>query len=167
MSGSSITTAVIKPRSKFDRELARIEQQCVWEFAAQTVRDDASAIARSEELALEAYRLGFPDNPEATKPTDTQRLRALTVCREFMALAHTIRKETFQDRTFPSLARIEYSEAIDLLPASDAVEMPAESESERMIAETHSMVRRLLAELAAGRGSHPGLVLIEGGRRAG
>ncbi len=105
---------VIKPRSKFDRQMARIEQMRVWEYVSKSIADDVQGIDFLLRLAEEAYGLS---NISGTTPA--QQLRAMQACADFIIKAHQIRKETFHDRTIPTLARVDVTDAIRRLPGED------------------------------------------------
>lgn len=153
---------VVKPRTAFDRRLARIEQQRVWEFVGKTVLQDAEAIVKCEEYAIEAYRLSTSPLPDGSAPTLTMRLRAMSVCRDFMETAHRIRKETFQDRTIPTLARVEGVDVLNALPAPDD-ELnagPVITDEEKARRESIALMRSAIALLERGGAERPGLVLL-------
>ena len=105
---------VLRPKSPMDRRLARLEQMRVWEYVSQSVVDDADAIDFLKRLAEEAY--GLSNEPGATQ---TFRVRAMQASADFIDKAHKIRKETFHDRTIPTLQRIDVSEAMQRLPGED------------------------------------------------
>lgn len=155
--------AVLKPRNQFDRRLARLEQQRVWEYVGKTVMDDVAAIERAVELAGEAYRLSTEALPNGEAPSLTMRLRAMSVCREFMEFAHKVRKETFHDRTIPALARIEVSEAMSALPVPDdeANAGPVISDEDKARRESIQLLRGAIALLDRGGAERPGLVLLK------
>lgn len=130
---------VIKPKTAFDRRLARLEQQRIWEYVGKTVLDDAEAIRRAEELALEAYALSTAPLPDGAAPSLTMRLRAMSVCKDFMEFAHRVRKETFQDRTIPTLQRVQVTEAIGALPMADDERETMESTDPRDLKHKQAM----------------------------
>jgi hypothetical protein len=155
-------SAVIKPRSKFDRTLARIEQQVIWELSPQAPRDNMADADRMRSLAFEALEIGA-----LTDATPAQRLRAISVAKDCFVAACQVRTTTVIDRTYAALQRIEVSEAIAALPVAEAEDVvSSEDETARMVAETHEMMRQLLAATSGQNGNaRPGLVMIRGGVR--
>lgn len=142
--------ALLKPRSKADRQQARLEQIAVWDYVLQSVIDDVDACEKLKELVQEALDIGKADGA-----TPTLKLRALTVAGNLISLAHTIRKETIHDRTIPALTRVEVGAAMGNLPPSPEEKVAQESSvgetTEDMLARTKREVRDALRAAVAAR----------------
>lgn len=110
-----------------DRQLARIEQQVVWECAADTVRENLSVARRLHELAADALGIG-----EKEGATPTLKLRAIAVARDCFVAASDIRTRTIIDRTIPAIARVDVATALNELPPAVGDIQP-ESESKPKI----------------------------------
>jgi len=142
-------SGVLKLRSSFDRRLARLEHQRIWEHTP-------AAIDLAVEIVQRAVAMSNEDGA-----TRMERIRALD-------LAHRVNKEIFVDRTIPVLNRIEATAAVMALPMADVERDAAEVEAgsvEAMRVETHRMMRELLARAigngsAALESSRPGLILL-------
>lgn len=157
-----MSAKAIQPRSRFDRQMARIEQQIVWENSPEAVRRDLERIRYLDTLLAEAAGL----QQVAVKPSEI--LRAIAAQRDIVALSHQIDKETLIDRTYPLLERVSHEDAMRVLPVpeADTTVVSSEDETQRLVAETHEMMRQLLAAGAGTNGdARPGLVLIRGGQR--
>lgn len=90
---------VLTPRSSFDRRLARLEQQRIFEHTP-------AAVDLEIQIAREVWAMA---NEE--KASQKQRLEAL----KFL---HTVLKDTFLDRTIPVISRLEFGELVQRLPVS-------------------------------------------------
>lgn len=145
-----------------DRLLARLEQQRIWEHVPEAVDLDIRIATDAMALASEVDQDGKP------VATPTVRLRA-------WALVHQIVKETFIDRTIPTVARVDATAAIMSLPMAEG-ELPeqvqgqtAEQTSKQ---ESIALLRGVIALLQQGtngNGAKPGLVILRDAedRRAG
>lgn len=154
---SAPETAVIKTRSKFDRQLARIEQQVIWELSPQAPRDNMADAAQMRSLAFEAMELrDLCDTP-------FQKLRAISVAKDCLEAACRVRTGTVIDRTYPALQRVEVAEAWANLPAAESDDtMPAITDEEKSRHESIALMRSAIALLSQHGVDRPGLVLLRG-----
>jgi len=126
--------AVIRPRSNFDREMARLEQKRIWEFTPDAVDLDIHIATEALAMVEATDESGKPLCPPAV------RLRA-------MELIHTIVKETFVDRTIPTVSRVEAAAAVMALPPPAgyvAEPLPGQTEQDSK-AESITLLRQVLA----------------------
>jgi hypothetical protein len=152
---------VLKPKGQFDRRLARLEQQRVWEYVGKTVLDDMEAIARAAENAREAYALAETLDEDGNPLSMTLKLKCRAMALDFERFAHQVRKETFQDRTIPTLARIDGVEALNFLPApADEALGPVITDEEKSRQTAISLLRATIAMLETRGVDRPGLILL-------
>lgn len=138
---------LIQPKSKFDRMLARLAQQKVWDFTPQAVDMQVSICNRMLEIA---------NDEECPKKTQLIALRE----------ASKLINDTVISRTIPALLRVQSRDMIAGLPLPEGVTEDPKDDKDREILETNrQLVELLQAYLStqALNGSRPGLVLIEGG----
>lgn len=125
-----MANVALKPRTAMDRQLARIEQQIVWERASQSVRENVDVADRLSDLAKDALAIG-----EAQTATPTLKLRAIAVARDCLVSASDIRIRTIIDRTIPALQRSEVMAALQNLPPSsdeiDSNKKPIDPEEQK------------------------------------
>ena len=162
---AAVDVKTIKPRSKFDRQLALIEQQIVWEHSSESVRENLAAKNRLAELAEQALRIG-----DSEGATPTIKLRAISVAQDCIRSACDIRTGTIIDRTIPALSRSEVSAVLATLPLGvdemSASAPPAITDEELSRRESIELLRDAISLLEAGGAKHPGLVLLRSGDAA-
>jgi hypothetical protein len=143
---------VLQPKSKFDRTLANLERMRIWEHTPAAVDLDVQIVREAIALSQEE------------KCPRSIKLRALS-------LAHKIVKETFIDRTIPTVHRVGALDALAALPLADGEREanPVTSE-EQARAESIALLRGVLARLESmapgANAARPGLVLLREGDRA-
>ena len=155
--GENSTTTTVKrlrPKSRFDRTLATIARQRVWEFIPNAIKLEASIVNQAIEIAMD---------PNCPRPT---KIRALN-------LAHKVLKESFEDRCLPTVHRVGALEAIAALPLRDGEsESNPITDEDKARAEVVTLLKDVLTELRASSTqqvatTRPGLVLLRGDRAAG
>lgn len=159
MTKHKVVAKVIKARGDFDRRLAIIEQQIVWEHSSESVRENLAAKNRLAELAELAIRIG-----EDLGATPTVKLRSISVARECIEAASSIRTSTIIDRTIPSLSRSEVSAVLANFPHSESENAVIDKRTDEQVAreESIALLHGVIARLSVSveNGSRPGLVMI-------
>jgi len=132
---SATKVEVLKPREEFDRLLARLEQQRIWQHTPEAVDLDITIVRSAIAMANEE------------KCPRSIKLRA-------WALAHRIVKETFVDRTIPAVSRVDHRHLIDRLPMSkeDIAAESVQTKEQREIAAARALLAGKYGPPAEGNG---------------
>jgi len=137
-----------------DRMLARLEQQRIWEHTPEAIDLDIRIATEAMALASELDSAGKP------VASPSIRLRAWT-------LVHQIVKETFVDRTIPTVARVDATAAVMALPLPPGEvpdQVPGQSQEDALKSESVALLRGILAKLENGapatNGGKLGLILL-------
>lgn len=153
--------AVITPKNPFDRRLARLEQQRVWEYVGQSVLDDIEAIKWAKACAVEASELAESSGPDGKPIPFSLKLRCKSLALDFARFVHQVNKETFQDRTIPALVRAQVEDVVRSLPAPDDEQLgPIVTDEQRQRAEVLEHLRSAMDLLRASGVERPGLVIL-------
>lgn len=150
---------VFKPRSQFDRTLARLDQQRRWEYLPQCTQADKDAIDRLERYEMEAMELSRTDGI-----TIAMKLRCMSLAADFMEKARKTREVTFHDRCAPRVERVDHQAVVAMLPIPEDERLAAPvTDDGKTLAEILDTQRQILAQLSSiDPASRPGLFLVRG-----
>jgi hypothetical protein len=144
-----VKVEVVKPRSRFDRQLAIIALQRLFDGLP-------GSITRCYQLQADARRINSLVEKGAL-PVSKARALLAGIDTQFRIL-----KETVLDRTVPVLARVDVQALMALLPRPESDDAVVEqvSDEQRAKQESVALLHAAIARLSAAGSERPGLVLI-------